>query len=347
MTIAHLGDFGTAALLAEMSLLIQRGFRSEYDEAIALFTAYNYVLPWTKPLQSCLSPFSQAYTCGMKSGNSECAMWSIISQHVFLPYQMGKPIGGVLEKCPSCTFQTEEVQQLDQCTILLIFWQLILNLRGESEETKILEGAVFSKDNMTTSTSTIDVTIHLAELELLIFFGDYRKAAKLAIQVGNSFAEALPGCFLIMLETFHRGVALYAMARRTKKRKFKEPAKKIRMTITKWVEKGNPNVKHYRLFLDAEHAALKKEHDKAEKLYRKAIVYAAKTGHLHDAALFNERYADFLVEEGVSNTDEAEYRIREAIRFYRYWGADRKAKLLEAGLENNGLSSLRFHEIDT
>jgi hypothetical protein len=47
------------------------------------------------------------------------------------------------------------------------------------------------------------------------FVGNFEQATKLAIQEGDNFSKVLPGDLMIMMETFHRGVALYAMALRT------------------------------------------------------------------------------------------------------------------------------------
>jgi hypothetical protein len=122
------------------------------------------------------------------------------------------------------------------------------------------------------------------------------------------------------LETFHRGVALYAMARRTKKRKYKTAAKGILKIIATWVKSGNPNVRHYHALLMAEQAALDMKHKEAESLYKDAVVLSARTGHMHHAGLINERYSDFLLQV-LGDEEEATFRRGEAIRFYEDWGA--------------------------
>ena len=135
-----------------------------------------------------------------------------------------------------------------------------------------------------------------------------------------------------VLKPFHRAVALYAMARKTRKRKYKRQAKKIRKKIAKWQKSGNPNVSHFVTFLDAEQAAVNKKYDEAEDNYSKAIITVARCGYLNHAALFNERYADFLKTER-NDEGEAMYRWREAIRYYRDWGAHGKAHQLEQQIE--------------
>mmetsp|Transcript_40364 Transcript_40364/g.97469 ORF Transcript_40364/g.97469 Transcript_40364/m.97469 type:complete len:104 (+) Transcript_40364:1084-1395(+) len=96
--------------------------------------------------------------------------------------------------------------------------------------------------------------------------------------------------------------------------------------IKRWVKNGNPNVQHYCCLLNAEKAALAKKQKAAEAFYKYAIVLAARTGYLNDAALINERYAGFMKEVG--DEDEAKYRLEEAIRFYRDWGAYAKVEQL-------------------
>ena len=136
---------------------------------------------------------------------------------------------------------------------------------------------------------------------------------------------------MIPLETFHRGIGLYAMARRTKNRKYKKEAKRILKLISKWYKAGNPNVTHYDLMLRAEQAALDGKHGEADDLYKEAIVSAARPGHLQHAALFNERYADYrLTERG--DVDDAKYHLSEAARYYSDWGAVGKAEQLKEEL---------------
>ena len=94
------------------------------------------------------------------------------------------------------------------------------------------------------------------------------------------------------------------------------------------LKRGNLNVSHYVCLLNAEQAALDKKFDKAEDLYREAIRVAARGGYLHDAAIANERYADFL-QNVTSSTSEVKRWVEEAIRFYREWGATHKVELLQ------------------
>jgi hypothetical protein len=330
MAVAVQQAFDTATTFVEMALAMQKSVRTS-REAETLYLTHAYSLAWTKPFETCMLPFADGYASGMRTGNTDVAMWCLLSHHVWMPYIMGKRLGPILEQCPKILSQLEEVSQPEQAIVLKMFWQMILNLTTPaSKDAGKLEGDIFSSDKFTGKSAVHVGTIHLVQGEQLIFI-DFEAAANRAIKGGDKFEKLAPGIFFVMIETFHRAVALYAMARRTKKRKYKVQANKITKTIEKWVKSGNPNVKHYHLLLSAEQAALSKNYTRAEENYKKAIVLAARTGHMHHAALCNERYADFLLQE-LSDEEEAKYRMEEAIRFYEAWGAVGKVEMLKKHL---------------
>mmetsp|Transcript_39289 Transcript_39289/g.95058 ORF Transcript_39289/g.95058 Transcript_39289/m.95058 type:complete len:182 (-) Transcript_39289:83-628(-) len=146
-------------------------------------------------------------------------------------------------------------------------------------------------------------------------------AAERAIKHGDKFQELCPAIFMGLLELFHRGVALYAMARQQGKRKYRTGAAKIRKAVKQWIKDGVPNVEHYDFLLDAEHASLSRRNlDEVDQFYLKAIETAARLDDLRHSGLCNERYADFLLNFR-SDNDGYLYRLTEAIRFYQEWGA--------------------------
>eukprot|EP00980_Cylindrotheca_fusiformis_P015975 scaffold4690_cov116-Cylindrotheca_fusiformis.AAC.5 len=276
-----------------------------------------------------MAPTAEGYASGMRSGDTVYAMWNLITHHVWLPYATGKRLGSILDQFPKLLKQMEEVSQPEQANNLRIYWQMMLNLAttptlGESHE---LEGRIFSAGAFNDDNAIDLAMIHLCQGELLVFY-DIEAAAKRAIKDGDKFEKLCPAFFLIMIETFHRAIALFAMARRTKKRKYRTRATKLAKRIEFWVQNGNPNVGHYHMTLLAEQAALNKKCDLVEENYKNAIVLAARSGHLHHTGLINERYAEFLLEERLDE-QESKYRLGEAIRFYEEWGAFGKVEALK------------------
>ncbi len=128
---------------------------------------------------------------------------------------------------------------------------------------------------------------------------------------------------------FLKGISLFAMARKTRERKYKNLAKKSLASIKDWAEKGNPNVGHCTSLLDAELAALNARTHVPKKHYEVAAMLAGRGGFVRDAALANERYGEFQLED-MSDREEAAFRFQEAIKLYLEWEARAKAELLSA-----------------
>eukprot|EP00980_Cylindrotheca_fusiformis_P012097 scaffold2923_cov121-Cylindrotheca_fusiformis.AAC.7 len=317
-------DYEAAAYFADIGLAMQNTIRGA-RKTETIYVSHVFCLAWSRPLQHSLAPTADGYDSGMRSGNTEFALWNLLFHHVWLPYAMGKRLGPILEQCPKLLSQMEELSQPEQAICLKVCWQTISNLTTTPALEDPLEGDIFRVGTFA-GTSAVESMIHLCEGELLVFY-DIEAAARRAIKDGDKLEKMSPGNFVIMFETFHRAIALFAMARRTKKRKYRTHANKLTRRIEGWMQSGNPNVVHYHKALMAEQAALNKKYDLAGKNYKNAIVLAAKTGHMHHAALINERYAEFLREE-LCDEQESKYRLGEAIRFYEEWGAFGKAGLL-------------------
>eukprot|EP00980_Cylindrotheca_fusiformis_P027509 scaffold20794_cov117-Cylindrotheca_fusiformis.AAC.1 len=329
LVVAIQQDFHTATAFCEKALSIQKACRTP-RQAESLYVACCYVLPWTNPLQSLSC--AEVYAAAMRMGDTDYAMWALLAKHVLFPYTLGKALGPILKECPKILSQMEEVSQSQQVLILKMYWQMMRNLTSSSSSNlHELEGEIFSSKSFDGRSAVHEATVHLVQGELLIFT-DFEMAAERAIESGDKFEKLVPAIFPAMIETFHRAVALYASARRTKKRYCRVHANKLAKRIEKWMKSGNPNVKYYHLFLSAEKAALNKKFDAAEENYKKAIVLTEQTGYMHHAGLCNERYADFLLQEKDDKVG-AKYRLSEAIRFYETWGAVGKTEKLKKLVE--------------
>jgi hypothetical protein len=209
----------------------------------------------------------------------------------------------------------------------LIFWQSALNLMGRSENTSLLQGeaVIDSEEFLNHNSPPLVILMQAQQSRMYAIFGEHKKGADLSITNGYALKILDPSFKAAFL--FCGGISSFEMARKTKKRKYKKHAKKIHSTIKYWVRKGNPNVIHYDRLLDAEKAALDGKSKAAQTLYQKAVALAARGGFVHDAALANERYGEFLLHD-MSDKQEAVYRFEEAIKFYSEWGASKKVELI-------------------
>lgn len=104
-------------------------------------------------------------------------------------------------------------------------------------------------------------------------------------------------------------------------------ARKVHKTIKAWVRKGNPNVHHYDLLMNAESSVLSGKLDSANDYYRDVIVSATRQGRIHESAYVSERYGEYLLDER-KEPEEAMYHLQSALRRYEEWGAARKVEML-------------------
>mmetsp|Transcript_172 Transcript_172/g.590 ORF Transcript_172/g.590 Transcript_172/m.590 type:complete len:351 (+) Transcript_172:2-1054(+) len=320
------GDFPAGSQLAEKAIRMQELLHSKGVEAITTCRAHILVFHHTSPLHESIAPLRASYKNAMRVGDTETASLSLCSETSF-PFMLGKNLERLEESCHLTLKQVSQMRTTASVTYLRMMLQAIHNWTGQSENTVVLKGDIVDEDDLLLP-SPIDVALfHYIKSYLFAVFGSFERGAELAIQKTDEFAKASPGNAAAVHDTFLRGIPLFAMARRTKQAKYKNHAKKILKTVKGWISKGNPNVKHYVSLFQAEQSALDKKYDAAENLFREAIRVAGRGGYVQDAAIANERYADFL--QSISDEIAARERIEQAIRFYKSWGAHRKVAMLQ------------------
>ena len=348
VVVGVLGDYEMASHYANHAICILDRL-PEAAIAPALYSAHFLVLPWKNPLHCSLDPLRDGFEAGMRVGDSDSACYCLVMEVVTL-LCAGKSLRAVLNV--SCqvgmrTFcalgcfspciskahifpflqlyvpQMEELKRTEVADMTRLVWQAAQNLMDYADDPLTLRGDAADEEVILESylgkkKSQIPMLISLYKNYMYAYMGEYELGTKLAIQRGDAYMNSAPGSLLGMWDIFTRGICLYAVARTTRKRKFMKEADRARKMIRSWSEKGNPNVNHHLLLLNAEHAALIGNVRQARTLYEKAIVTATNGGFTPDVALANERYADYL---GDSDQEAAGFCVREAVRFYDEWGA--------------------------
>ena len=121
------------------------------------------------------------------------------------------------------------------------------------------------------------------------------------------------------------GISLVDSYKATKKKTYKKHAKKYMTKLNDYAKKGNPNVQHYKLALEGEMLVLKNKTTEATSRFEKAIALATRFGFIHDAALMNERYGEFLME---TDAQRGMHHVIVAYTLYTEWGARKKAEMV-------------------
>ena len=351
--IGALKDVETARILMQRSFALMEDHKIQSSEVKLKHYASAYSEHWRNPLQTCLRPFLESYESGLRVGDFEIAMWSLSCYVSHLPFVMGKKISHTEVEQIIAIAQMEEMCQEDPAVWSRTTCQMCCNLMGKDTESTtkmtgpILDGVEFKKSTDWTNKGIQYSWFNSCEIILCNFFGDFEAGVEVAMRVFSHWETNFNGHFIYVFLWHHLSLCCYGAYRITKKQKHMRLAKRVRKQLAMWLAEGNPNVKHHVLLLDAENASTKgsKKHNETTKRYVEAIIAAARAGFMHDAALANERYADYLLNVAPErDEEEGFYRIKEAIRLYEEWGACRKVNMLRDQYKR--LTSFTPQEID-
>ena len=106
-------------------------------------------------------------------------------------------------------------------------------------------------------------------LILYIFLGEWELAVDLSVRAGDNCWKVSPGSHHGIFEALMRGPALLAATKMTKRRRYAGGGRKVLKMSDNWIRKGNKDIHHYNVFLEAEFAALKGNRDVAESCMKK------------------------------------------------------------------------------
>ena len=327
---SSLGDIQTAKAYAEQAVRIMETHESGITQSLVLCVTYCFTLHWLNPIQQMLKPLLKSYEVGMQQGDTESAGWGIY-HHTFLALQASHQLESLARDASVYSRQMWELGRIKQSTYFNVTWQLCLNLMGHAEDPLVLTGEAMDEDDYAERAS--GKSIHLLpflmahRIILYGYYGAYEKGAELALQVGDLQKE-IPGAALVVMCACMNGLSLCHMARVTGKRKYKKGAKQFQNKIKAWLAHGNPNLQHWDCLLTAEVAALQGKVHIAKRNYETAIIVAARSGFIQDAALSSERYGEFLLND-LKEKDDGLYRLQQTIRYFGEWGAKGKVEQIE------------------
>lgn len=154
----------------------------------------------------------------------------------------GKPLKALAVDCQTYLEQMNALNQDQIYTASLPFWQCVLNLLGDSKDPLLLTGSAMTEPDylarLEGGSASFTALMHVSIMKSILcsVFGDFESGARLAIERGDSY-EKKNGAPLVMLDFLHQGVALYSMARKTRKRKFIRKARKVKSWVSFWAKK--------------------------------------------------------------------------------------------------------------
>ena len=262
----------------------------------------------------------QGYESGLATGDVENACQNIL---IYLDFTFfaGRNLRSLDHDCAIYGNQLKSFSMLVMYSIILMRWQVIRNLLGNSENPHLLIGDVFDVSKFESNERTTVVAIYQDTIDLAYFMCDDVIGAEQASKLHREYNhDAMnPGSRHYDNLLAHTAVVCYSAVRKSGNRKYLPLAKRCHKHVKEISKKGNFNYQYSERLLDAEVAALRGCKQLAKTNYQRAIAYAARSGMVNEQAVVNERFADYMFES--NDTNESTYHWNMAIDLYKEWGA--------------------------
>ncbi|TVQ09603.1 MAG: response regulator [Leptolyngbya sp. DLM2.Bin27] len=167
--------------------------------------------------------------------------------------------------------------------------------------------------------------LYLNQLMLSYWFGQYPLALAYAAQA-EQYLDGVKAFLVVPVFYFYDSLARLAAADAAEATEAK--LEQNLATLRRWADHAPMNFQHKVDLIEAERARLLGQPWQAMALYDRAIAAAQAQGYRQEAALGNERAAEFYLAQGRDKV--AQVYLAEAYYGYLHWGAIAKASQLEA-----------------
>ncbi len=268
--------------------------RAPHHKTLTLFN--SYVRHYHEPLADCRDALLESHRLALDCGDTEYAAYSLAAhiQYAFPLAQDYAPLQAGFEAQLGALRQTGQRQSL-QYTLMAL--QAVANLRGETEDPLVLDGAFYREQTM--------LAEHAREHHRTAICVHHSYKALLAFVLGDD-AAVLAACAAGLPHLAHISgthsvawfLALEALAlMRSGAGASRDARARIRRTLrrtAKWAHHCPANHSHRLALLEAGRARLHGRHAEALEGYDRAIALATRHGFALDAAIACELAADFL-----------------------------------------------------
>mmetsp|Transcript_21447 Transcript_21447/g.31413 ORF Transcript_21447/g.31413 Transcript_21447/m.31413 type:complete len:456 (-) Transcript_21447:98-1465(-) len=314
----------------KLAISLLDSFEGNDKTAKVYATVYGSIIPWREHMKLCTEPVMNGYNIGMRSGDVAQALVNALVW-VTYSFEIGKPLAWVNEEMEKYCREMVDSKQNWILLLVLPFRQTVLNLMGKSSNPLKLTGDAMDQDKMLQDASEkndvfVSCIIYFLRMWLAYIYGDYEEAAKMSSKSKGPPSEkrmALLNPWIAFNHVFYDCLLSIALARKTKRDKWKRLAAKAMERMRQYAVDSPENCQHKIMLMDAENAGLLGDDAKAAEHFDSAIALACENGFVQDQALAYERAGMFYLGRGEKRKASSYYD--HAHNSYLKWGAQGKA----------------------
>ncbi|MFN6465019.1 MAG: AAA family ATPase [Nostoc sp. DedVER02] len=329
-----LGDIDLGYQFGQLALNLVSKLNAQEIKAKTLFIVNLFIRPWKEHLRESLEPLVSAYSSGIETGDLEYAGYNLL-QYSCLAYFSGKELT-VFEK--EIAINRNAIHKIKHKTALNyidIYWQVILNLLGKSENTCCLKGEACDEQirlplyHQANDKAAV-AYIYWNKILLNYWFENYSEAIE-NIAIAEKYLDALVGLPIIPIFHFYDSLirlAMYGDNLESEQQGILDRVQANQEKMQKWAHHAPMNLLHKFYLVEAERHRVLGEKIEAIEMYDKAIALAKENEYINEEALAYELAAKFYLswrKQAIAKT-----YMTDAYYAYMRWGAIAKVKDLES-----------------
>ncbi|WP_144863316.1 AAA family ATPase [Hyella patelloides] len=328
------GDIDAGYKFGQLALSLSESFSVRQHKSRTLFLVSFYINHWKKHLQQTLPILLEGYKSGLDTGDLGHAAYSAVA-YVCHAYVLGKELAGLEKEMVNYLEAIAQFQQTIALNYLQRSCQVVLNLRGKSENPCRLIGDFYDERTMLPLQQQVNdysgiFGLYSNKLVLSYLFEDYAAAAQNAV-LAEKYLESSIGSTFVPIFYFYDSlvrIAVYAYATLSEQKNLLLKVAANQKKMKKWAHHAAMNYLHKFYLVEAEQYRIQGCYLEAMDYYDRAIALAEKNLYLNEEALANELAAKFYLNWG--KVKIAKTYLNEAHYLYSLWGAVAKVQDLEA-----------------
>ncbi|MEA5533919.1 AAA family ATPase [Crocosphaera sp. XPORK-15E] len=326
-----LGKFDEGYEIGQLALSLLSKLQAKRLESQTSFIVILSTKHWKEPLEQLLQPLLLGYQKGLETGDIEYAFWNSQLYCAYL-FSIGRELNEVQDELSKYLEAAKNLQSKNSLYFLEMNYQVVLNLKNESQFRCLLIGEKFNEEQMLPRYKKVNYRLALFQFYshktmLCYVLGEFRQALENSIEgekyVGEMTTAGLPS-FL-----FYNSLSHLAIPSETTHQQ-----EKILKKVTDYQAKmkvwATHNPSHYlaKFYLvEAELSRVLNHDEEAREYYDRAISLFQKNDYIHEQAIAYEIAARFYLAKNQNHL--AHYYLQDAHYAYQRWGAIAKVKDLE------------------
>ncbi len=320
-------QFGRLAL----DLLERSGEKGLKARVIFLFN--DLVRPWKEHVRKTIQPFLESYQLGLETGDLEFAAYSVF-YYPFYSYFIGKQLVALEQEMALYSHAVARLKQEGVLNRNNLFWQVVLNLMGHSDNPCRLSGKVYDEDiqlplHLQVNERTSIHYLHLNKCILHYLFQEYAAAVENA-EIARQYLDGVTSQLVVPIFHFYDSLArlaLYPGLPRQQQDAILTQVSGNQEKMKQWAHHAPMNFQHKFYLVEAECARVQGKDGDAREFYDQAITLAHKNEYINEEALAYEVAGRFYLRKGKPKL--AQVYLRDAHYAYSRWGALAKTRALE------------------